>query len=95
MSEMMEVEQLLQELRRVTNATFSLIDKLNEARGQDEEWKRFPRAKTRCGVSGWSRSTLLRHIDSGNVRSKHIGTSRFYSATDVRRLLETSNEAKA
>lgn len=84
---MNEVAELLVELRRVTNSAFSLIEKLNEAQAAGDEWKRFPRAKTRCAVSGWSRATLLRLVETGKVRSKHIGQSRFYSAADVRRVL--------
>jgi hypothetical protein len=53
----------------------------------DDGWTRLPRPKDRCKVSGWSRSTILRHIAAGKVRSKSIRSSRFYSAADVKALL--------
>lgn len=55
----------------------------------DDQWTRLPSTKTRCPISGWSRSTILRHIDSGKVRTKSVGGSRYYSGADVLALLTT------
>lgn len=89
----------LLELSHATKAASALAREL--ARGteaklaDDDEWTRLPNASGRCTVSNWSRSTILRKSVSstqrapGKIRTKHIGTSRFYSAADVRRLLSS------
>ncbi len=50
----------------------------------DDDWLRMPPSKQRCPVSRWSRSTLNRHIEAGNVRRKRIGRMTYYSGADVR-----------
>ena len=52
----------------------------------DDEWTRAPRAKERCPVSQWSRGTIHRRSQSGEIRSKSVGGCRYYSLADVRRI---------
>ncbi len=58
----------------------------------DPEWTRMPSAISRCPVSRWSRSTILRHIDAGRVRTRKSGGSRFYSAADIRAILSSTTD---
>lgn len=64
----------------------------------DDDWRRLPTGKpdSRCPISNWSRSGILRKAITGqqapvpgSIRTKHIGKARFYSGADVRRLLNT------
>ena len=57
----------------------------------DPEWTRMPSAISRCPVSRWSRSTILRHADAGRVRTRKSGGSRFYSAADIRAILSSTD----
>jgi glycogen debranching enzyme len=79
---------ILADLRRATAAAFALAEALAQAQGDAEAWTRLPSAKGgRCPVSGWSRSTILRAIADGTVRTKSVGSARYYSAADVRALI--------
>lgn len=82
-----KINEVLAALEKASAAGFALARELAKARGDDDEWSRLPSTKSRCKVSGWSRSTILRHIQSNAVRTKTRGTSRFYSLADVRKML--------
>jgi hypothetical protein len=62
----------------------------------DDEWTRLPKSPARCHVSGWGRTTLIRKATdsrtrvAGKVRMKHVGATRFYSAADVRKILNAT-----
>lgn len=56
-----------------------------KARGEDDDdWRRLPTPTQRCPLSRWSRTTLNRRIDAGDVRRKRIGRMTYYSGADVR-----------
>ena len=55
-----------------------------------DEWTRLPASPRRCPVSGWSRSTLIRRCNGGEVRRKTVGGATFYAAADVRRLISAA-----
>lgn len=80
---------VIADLRSATSAAFALLERLAKTAAEGDEWTRLPAGKNRCPVSNWSRSTILRKIDAGEVRGKHRGASRFYSLADVRRLLQS------
>lgn len=73
------------------NAIHARLDRMERAlaagTADDDGWTRLPAPKARCPVSGWSRSTILRQIDRGAVRSKSVSGCRYYAAADVRRIL--------
>lgn len=81
----MTAELVIAELRRASEAAFKLAENLIAARGDDDEWTRMPAKNSRCHVSGFSRSTIARLIDSQTIRGKSVGASRFYSAADIRK----------
>lgn len=63
------------------------------ARGADaDEWTRLPREGERCPVSGLSRSTINRRINDTDpkkrIRTKTLGSARYYSASDLRAQLK-------
>lgn len=78
---------VLDQLEAATKAAIALARELAAARGDADEWTRYPAAKGRCTVSGWSRSKIHRLAERGQIRRKQVGTSVFYSAADVRRLI--------
>jgi hypothetical protein len=83
--------EILAELKRATEAAFRLAESLATAQAAGEEWTRLPSAKGgRCTVSGLSRSSILRHVAAGRVRSKVVGSARYYSAADVRAILSAA-----
>ena len=84
---MSEILEVIGDLRRATDAAFLLAERLAKAEAAGDEWTRMPSPKARCAVSGWSRSTIERRIAAGEVRGKVVGVSKFYSAADVRRIL--------
>lgn len=67
---------------QVTTATARLAD--------DDEWTRMPPRNTRCGVSGWSRTTLETNAKThpARLRTKLVQGARYYSAADVRAWLK-------
>jgi len=87
--------QVLAELERATNAAFALARALlanaEGAKAGDDEWTRLPTGGkgTRCKVSNWSRSTLIRMCDDPAIpiRGKRTRLGRFYSLADVRAYL--------
>lgn len=83
----MNTDLVIAELRRATNAALDLCSTLRAARQDDDEWTRYPTRHARCPVSGWSRSKIDRFCREGRVRRKTVGTSAFYSAADVRRII--------
>lgn len=86
----MNPEALLSDLKRATDAVFALAMSLSTAQATGDEWTRMPSQNGgRCPVSGWSYSSLFRRIKAGEVRAKHVGRSRYYSASDVRKIIET------
>jgi predicted DNA-binding transcriptional regulator AlpA len=78
------IDQVLDSLERATTAALALARQLAAARGDDDQWTRFPSASARCPISGLSRSALYRLTTAGTVRRKSIGGSAYYSASDVR-----------
>lgn len=90
-----KIKEVLDALENATAAAFSLARQLAAARGDDDEWTRFPAPKARCPVSGWSRAKIDRLTRAGKVRRKSIGTSAFYSAADVRQLLRDAPEPRS
>ena len=82
-----ETATVIADLRSATSAAFALLERLTQATASGDEWTRLPSAKGRCPVSNWSRSTILRRIEAGEVRDKTRGSSRFYSLADVRKLI--------
>jgi hypothetical protein len=83
----MTATTILDQLEAATKAAFALAREMSAARGDDDEWTRFPSPSARCAVSGWSRQQIDRLTRAGKVRRKTVGSSAFYSAADVRRLL--------
>lgn len=82
-----KINEVLAALEKATDAAFSLARQLAAARGDDDEWTRFPSPKSRCPVSSWSRQKIDRLTRTGKIRRKTVGSSAFYSAADVRQLL--------
>jgi len=81
------VLELLDELKRANDAAFALARELAAARGDADEWTRFPSPKSRCPISGFSRSKIVRLAEAGTIRRKSVGSSAFYSGADLRRHL--------
>lgn len=87
-----EEKAIIDALEKATAAAFAFLRRQSGSAGDDDEWTRLPRAAnsrkgdpgTRCPVSGWSRSTIVRNA---NIRKKSVKGSRFYSLADVRKLL--------
>lgn len=97
----MDQSTALQELERATDALHAAskavlrLARSNErtasAKAADpDEWTRLPNGIRRCPVSGWSRSTLIRRCNGGEVRRKTVGGATFYAAGDVRRLISSA-----
>lgn len=60
----------------------------SKARGEDDDdWLRMPSPKARCPLSGWSRTSLVRRIEAGDVRKKKISGMAYYAGADVRAYL--------
>jgi DNA-binding transcriptional ArsR family regulator len=83
----MNATQVIDQLEAAMKAAMSLARELATARGDADEWARFPSGGSRCAVSGWSRAKIDRLTRAGKVRRKSVGQSVFYSAADVRRML--------
>lgn len=83
----MNEELVIEQLQAATNAAFALLREKRAAREDSDEWTRFPSPKGRCLISGWSRQQIARLATSGKIRRKTVGSSAFYSAADVRRML--------
>ena len=85
---------ILDALERASAAAFALARALlvsaEAARTHDDEWTRLPAPTARCPVSKWSRSTILRYIAAGTIRTKRTRGGRFYPLADVRALLAGS-----
>lgn len=90
-----KINEVLDALEKATAAAFSLARQLAAARGDSDEWTRFPAPKGRCHVSGWSRAKIDRLTRAGRVRRKTLGTSAFYSAADVRQLLRDAPDPRS
>lgn len=91
----------LEELDRATDALHAAakavlrLARSNEraaaAKSADpDEWTRLPNGTRRCPVSGWSRSTLIRRANAGDIRRKSVRGTTFYAAADVRRIISTT-----
>jgi hypothetical protein len=65
----------------------SLLTESSARSADDDDWLRMPSQTKRCPISGWSRTTLNRHITSGDVRKKRISSCAYYSGADVRKLI--------
>jgi hypothetical protein len=74
-------------LEDATKAAFALLHELTRQRGEGDEWTRLPSPKSRCIVSGFSRSKIYNLVSQGKVRAKTVQGGRFYSLADVRALL--------
>lgn len=83
----MTTHAVLDALESATKAAIALARELATARADGDEWTRFPASGSRCAVSGWSRAKIDRLTRAGSVRRKTVGNSVFYSAADVRRML--------
>lgn len=81
----MSPEAVLADLRKATEAAFRLAENLIAAQGDDDGWTRLPSPSSRCHITGFSRSKVIRLIEAGIIRGKKVGASRFYSATDIRK----------
>jgi hypothetical protein len=81
------LDTVIDDLRRSTNAALELVRQLAAARRDPDEWLRFPAVGARCPISGWSRQKIDRLTRDGRIRRKSVGTSAFYSAADLRVLL--------
>ncbi len=53
----------------------------------DDDWLRMPATGGTCPISGWSRTTLARHIRTGDVRKRSLRRMTYYSGADVRTAL--------
>ncbi len=88
--------EILNDLENATAAAFALARAMMvnaEARhADDDEWTRIPASKARCPVTRWSRSTVLRHIDAGNIRGKRVRGARFYSLSDIWKFLRKATD---
>ena len=84
---MTQIETVIDDLEKATNAALALCKQLAAARGDADEWHRLPSPAKRCSISGFSRSKIVRLIDSNEIRGKHVGSSRFYAGADVRKLI--------
>ena len=82
-----KINEVLAALEKATAAGFSLAREMAAARGDNDEWTRYPTPKGRCHVSGWSRAKIDRLTKAGKIRRKTVGTSAFYSAADVRKYI--------
>jgi hypothetical protein len=82
---------ILSALEEATAAAFAFarasLVSVETARTDDDEWTRIPAPKGKCPVSKWSRSTVLRYIDDGKIRTRRTRGGRFYAMADVRALL--------
>lgn len=87
---MTELQAILNGLERSTKAALTLARELAASRQDPDEWTRLPTTKSRCPVSNFSRSKVVRLIEAGAIRDKHVGKSRFYSCGDMRRYLAES-----
>lgn len=86
---------ILNELERAICAAMALTRAMLVSQAPDDQWLRMPSTKGRCPISQWSRSKIYRLTKQGAVRSKHVGTSAFYSASDVRAILQNQNQHAA
>lgn len=65
----------------------SILTSSTARAADDDDWLRMPSQTKRCPISGWSRTTLNRHITSGDVRKKRISSCAYYSGSDVRKFI--------
>ena len=90
--------EILTDLENATAAAFTLARAMmvnaEAARADDDEWTRIPAPKAKCPVSRWSRSTILRQIAAGKIRSKHTRGGRFYPLKIVRLLLRSGADPR-
>lgn len=86
--------EILLRLEEATAAAFALARAImlnaEASRTDDDEWTRIPAPKAKCPVSKWSRSTILRYISEGKIRTKRTRGGRFYALADVRKILINS-----
>jgi hypothetical protein len=86
------LDMLASQQNQLTKALARLVaamERSASARTADDDgWTRLPRPGARCPVSGWSRSTVLRHIAAGAVRTKIVGGSRYYALIDISKLID-------
>ena len=85
MDRMDRLERLL--LGRLAALEAVLVGAAGVAAADDDGWHRLPAPGDRCPVSRWSRSTVLRAIERGDVRSKSVQGARYYALADIRKIL--------
>lgn len=84
---MTTADAVLDRLEEATRAAIALARELAAARSDGDEWLRLPAQDARCPVSRFSRSKINRLIAAGKIRSKSVGSARFYAGADLRRLI--------
>lgn len=89
----LSIDETLDLTEKVVGRLLGLARELAASRGDADEWLRFPAAKGRCPISGWSRSKIDRMTrEGGPVRRKTVGSSAFYRGADVRAILAAAKE---
>jgi len=69
-------------------------DKCVSAPWTSAEWCRLPRPRTRCPLTGFSRTTIEENIRAGNIRAKRLrkpGSTRGITLIETRSLLDFVN----
>lgn len=84
-----------EELSKATAAAIELAGRLHASTlarsADDDDWLPLPQKRrgSKCAITGWSRSKLLRFTTrhGGAIRIKSVGRTPYYSGNDARKLI--------